>query len=363
MRSSELSSPAPATPSTSTATLPGNVNGEPTPEAYSLIAMQAALDQDISHHPVTPEARSERQHLSPTSTPTPHVTSPRRRRSSSAIPQPRHEASSEPPPESRFHQPEFQEAFLSAKRLMSDLSDVLSSNQLHHEPDSTMKRLYDEARELSAFVCPDTRTVGFVGDSGVGKSSLINSLLDIRGLARTSASGAACTCVVTEYCYGEGDGFEVQVEYFDREELEKQIAELLGSYRHFHLSEELSEEEVGVYGEWANVAEDTFRAMFRGRIGDVGSVLLGGRDGRDEDEGAAEGSEGEERVLRKLMSWVDDMPHSTTASETFEDAESCSQRLMELTSDLGSVDEAALWPFIRKIRWVGSAALAHVSGH
>ena len=69
---------------------------------------------------------------------------------------------------------------------MASLAQTLASSEpeLHHEPDSVMRRLHRETEKLSRFECPATRTVGFVGDSGVGKSSLLNSLLDVKGLAR-----------------------------------------------------------------------------------------------------------------------------------------------------------------------------------
>ncbi|KAM0326265.1 hypothetical protein ACHAQA_006862 [Verticillium albo-atrum] len=43
------------------------------------------------------------------------------------------------------------------------------------------------------------RTIAVLGDSGQGKSSLINSLLHVPGIAHTSDTGSACTSVVTEY--------------------------------------------------------------------------------------------------------------------------------------------------------------------
>lgn len=72
-------------------------------------------------------------------------------------------------PHDRFHHPDVQSAFLEAKTLMSRLGRVLGSNPLHIDPDSAIKRLYKRAKDLSRFQCPPTRTVGFVGDSGVGK--------------------------------------------------------------------------------------------------------------------------------------------------------------------------------------------------
>lgn len=86
---------------------------------------------------------------------------------------------------------------------MGRVAEALGSSAIHEEPDSVMKRLHGEAHDLSRYQGPQSRTVAFVGDSGVGellamkptsnsgidfklgKSSLLNSLLDFPGLART----------------------------------------------------------------------------------------------------------------------------------------------------------------------------------
>jgi len=93
-------------------------------------------------------------------------TQQRRRRSSSRT---THDVADEELPHDRFHEPSFQSAFSDAHRVVSELADVLSSSSLSNAPDSTMRRLYVEAKRLAQFRCQSTRTVGFVGDSGVGK--------------------------------------------------------------------------------------------------------------------------------------------------------------------------------------------------
>jgi hypothetical protein len=92
----------------------------------------------------------------------------RRRRSSSRVNMEIHKVSDEEPPNDRFHDPAFQQAFSDAKGLMQELADTLESSALHIDPDSTMQRLHQQAKDLARFQCPSTRTVGFVGDSGVG---------------------------------------------------------------------------------------------------------------------------------------------------------------------------------------------------
>jgi len=98
-----------------------------------------------------------------------------RRRSSSRANAARHDVRDEELPNDAFHESTFQQSLSDAKRLMAELTEVLSSNAIRHEPDSTMSRLQVKARELASFHCPSTRTVGFVGDSGVGEFPRSNS--------------------------------------------------------------------------------------------------------------------------------------------------------------------------------------------
>lgn len=94
----------------------------------------------------------------------------RRRQSSSRLSIGPHEVWDEEPPRDPFHEPAFQQAFREARGLVAELVEVLGSGVLHVDPDSTMRRLYREAETLARFRCSSTRTVGFVGDSGVGQS-------------------------------------------------------------------------------------------------------------------------------------------------------------------------------------------------
>jgi hypothetical protein len=95
--------------------------------------------------------------------------SPRRRRSSSRVEEGPHDIRDENLTNDRFHDVAFQSTFGEAKNLMSELCNTLGSSSLRYEPDSIMQHLYEQANQLSRFECPPTRTVGFVGDSGVGK--------------------------------------------------------------------------------------------------------------------------------------------------------------------------------------------------
>lgn len=90
------------------------------------------------------------------------------RRSSSRANLIPHDVRDEEPPQDRFHDPAFQQAFRNAKAIVGSLAGVLGSSTLQLEPDSTIVQLTQTARRLADFQCPPTRVVGLVGDSGVG---------------------------------------------------------------------------------------------------------------------------------------------------------------------------------------------------
>lgn len=78
------------------------------------------------------------------------------------------------------------------QRVLGDVNEHLSSINLDMERcpliadrESDFWKQYEQVRMASQLDCPETRTVGFIGNSGVGKSRLINSLLDLDGLARS----------------------------------------------------------------------------------------------------------------------------------------------------------------------------------
>ena len=153
--------------------------------------------------------------------------------------------------------------------------------------------------------------------------------------AMQSNSGAACTCVVTEYCYHDRDDFIVDVELFGEDELMEQVTDLLQSYRHYHHHvEDMQDEEKADFEKRAKVAEDTFRAMFRGRL--ENEEFLRNRP--------------EASVLSTLQSWTHDMRPSHIEGRSSNNLSDCSSLLMNLTSELNSSQEIAIWPYVRKIK-------------
>ncbi|TRX89955.1 hypothetical protein FHL15_009227 [Xylaria flabelliformis] len=261
--------------------------------------------------------------------PSPRRLSADRRRSSSRRNLEKHDVRDEAPPNDRFNLPAVQKALRNTKDLMSELADVLGSSSIHNEPDSVMQRLHRQAEDLAEFQCPSTRIVGFVGDSGAGKSSLLNSLLDYRDLARSSNSGAACTCVVTEFHFHDDEEFAIMVERFSEAELMPQLENLLRDYRHFHLNRDsLEAHELVDFEKRAKLASDTFHALFRGHFVESNTFI----------------EDTEFQASSMLKSWVQDFDQSMIQSEySGLNLRQCSTLLMELTSDTPS-DTATIWP-------------------
>ncbi|KAF7896904.1 uncharacterized protein EAF01_009307 [Botrytis porri] len=78
------------------------------------------------------------------------------------------------------------------------------------------------------------QTIAILGALGEGKSSIINSLLHVTELARTSDEGSACTSVVTEYRQMKNstlEPFSIEVEYLSKPERQEMVEELLLNYR------------------------------------------------------------------------------------------------------------------------------------
>lgn len=82
-----------------------------------------------------------------------------------------HRVEDEVIPDDPFQNERFQDALKRSKELMVKLDGDLSRSSLVGEQDSVIRRLHDRVQDLAGFQCPATRTVGFVGDSGVGESS------------------------------------------------------------------------------------------------------------------------------------------------------------------------------------------------
>ncbi|KAI0404069.1 hypothetical protein F4802DRAFT_568804 [Xylaria palmicola] len=274
--------------------------------------------------------------------PSPRRLSAHRRRSGSRNVVERHDVGDEVPPNDRFNDPAFQRVFREAKGLMRTLADILGSSAVHNQPDSVMQRLHRKAGDLARFQCPPSRTVGLIGASGAGKSSLLNSLLDCRDLIRTSSGGAACTCAVIEYHFHAEERIAIEVEQFAEDEMMTQLEDHLNDYRHFHLNRDSlasessrDSERYTDFEDRATLAMDTFRAVFGGRRVNNNRLISGT----------------EEHVLELFRRWIQESgPANVPRRQGGLTNDECSAILIRLTSENASASGPATWPWVKKIK-------------
>ncbi|RJE17724.1 hypothetical protein PHISCL_09938, partial [Aspergillus sclerotialis] len=231
---------------------------------------------------------------------------------------------------------------------------------LSQERESSLYNLYEQACALSQVQCPETRIVGFVGNSGVGKSRLINSLLDQAGLARSSGDGVACTSVVTEFRNADAShpNRTIEVMYMSTEEVNELLEALLQSFR-MYFTDTVIRWEVKNIEEQEQIREKGFRAwstlhsMFRGRPELTHQFLS------DTTEGALP------RILGRLREWAEasysQRPGGTALHHTvvLGSRQECRDYLDMLTMDPKDERETAVWPFIKLISHLHLTSLFH----
>ncbi|PYI32270.1 hypothetical protein BP00DRAFT_445723 [Aspergillus indologenus CBS 114.80] len=141
-------------------------------------------------------------------------------------------------PPAPIYDMQLQNALRNVKSQLASLAQHLGRrHDLVGDSTTALHQLYEQALKASRFAYPATRTVGFIGDSGMGKSSLINSILDQEGLARSSGDGAACTTVVTEFRSVDDEhpqNYTVEADFMDQSEIRELLEELLSNVRKYY---------------------------------------------------------------------------------------------------------------------------------
>ncbi len=113
--------------------------------------------------------------------------------------------------------------------------------------------------------------------------------------------------------------------------------QMLENYRYFHsMGSEIEQEEHHDFEEKAQLAEDTFRSMFRTRLRGVDSLL----------------SQPLEYIRETFRSWVTELrPSESDGSRTGLTQDACSSILKKLSSETAAHDEPGVWPYICKIKY------------
>ena len=250
-----------------------------------------------------------------------------------------YDVSTETEPDATFFNPEFQDYLRQGLEIAGEAA--ISLNRcIHaeaHQPD--LNRLLEDADEIKSFNCSKTRTIAILGDSGEGKSSLVNSLLHYPGIAKASDAGAACTSVVTEFHQKRKDHtapITIEVEYLSDSDIGEYVEELIWSYRQFFMKEwSENDKDFNKQEAESEVAWSTLNAAFgdRGKL----KTLFG-------DDSHA----GLQVIKDKLLEWCKDLAwpeggNSGLWISTAETADECCDKTAVFMND-------RLWPFTKVIR-------------
>ncbi|KAL8905916.1 MAG: hypothetical protein Q9171_006480 [Xanthocarpia ochracea] len=244
-----------------------------------------------------------------------------------------------------FYDKGFQNCLKSGKAIADSIHASLGACSLASQSDSELGRLRASADRLRYYESPATRRIG--------KSSLINSLLDIPNLAHKGDHGSAVTSFVTEYHRRSRQHtapFTIEVEYCDEAEIDEQLHELLVSYRELYqpgLEKELEEDDPQLLREIktkSGVAASTLQSIFPDQP-EVAPAHL-----RDEGEGAFERILNGLKRLASLIEWPSDAANGRwTATAT---------SAMECHDKVAYFMREGLWPLTNIVRiYLGAQVL------
>lgn len=89
------------------------------------------------------------------------------------------DAHDEPLPSAPIYNRQLQDGLSEVKSLLAEIANTMRLSGLSDDPNTSLHELYDETKKASKFRYPETRTVGLIGDSGVGVWPFLISLLII----------------------------------------------------------------------------------------------------------------------------------------------------------------------------------------
>ncbi|PNS14474.1 Brefeldin A resistance protein [Sphaceloma murrayae] len=133
----------------------------------------------------------------------------------------------------------------SLDRIVRDGSAMLKSCDAF---DDSISGLLETARQAGVFRASERQKIAIIGQSGSGKSALLNALTQQKTLCRSEALNEGCTsapCELTGGDLGQTANYVVQVSFHTQESMENIVGELVDDYCLLNLNSE----EIGEYND------------------------------------------------------------------------------------------------------------------
>lgn len=253
----------------------------------------------------------------------------------------------EPKPNHKVYSDSFQQALLDGSLIGTSLSAALrqvEEYKFKFDRQKELKIYQQEAEVLENFSFSDGMTIGVLGQTGVGKSSLICSLTGVPGIAETSCLGASCTSVPIEYrkkTDHHSSVFHVEIVHFSGEELTDYVKELVFDYVRYWLPSA------------ADADADEYKELEQSHV--TAWTCLSTAFGKqqkdfDTESWKKEAHEGQyQRITEMFAKWTEQLQWPDGVNESgvwTADANS----IEEWRKALSAFTKQGLWPFIKVVR-------------
>ncbi|KAH7083176.1 hypothetical protein BKA63DRAFT_584450 [Paraphoma chrysanthemicola] len=169
--------------------------------------------------------------------------------------------------------------------------------------DNELIQLWNEIVKGRVIPYQNAVRLAVAGDTGVGKSALMNAILGVLNLTIESGDGGACTCVITEFCQSpstQNAPYAAEVQFFCLEMCRKLVRDLFTQWytvkeKQRQNSDDVDDEDLSKM----STARDCLNQLFADRLG----------FGSSETFMATATSAEDPKVLKQFMSWTDDIHH------------------------------------------------------
>ncbi|KIX93968.1 uncharacterized protein Z520_10305 [Fonsecaea multimorphosa CBS 102226] len=228
-----------------------------------------------------------------------------------------------------YREPSYEVAVVQATNIAKMIVPVLESC-----PRGAPQGLFQEAKRHAKYQRPRERLIGFIGNSGAGKSSTLNSLFD-EDLAKTGACGSAVTPFPAIYRFRQGARFILRCKLMVLEELGEYLGDLL---RDFWLPSSVDKSDLERNDPRTHEDSETARHVIEAIFGQMEDFDMDRLEYHDDEESMNNAK----RYLMQLASRLEYPDNMTPDGEWVEE----SQLAEECEDHQTLLQDRGLWPLV-----------------